>query len=356
MEHTAVDRVAQLEDHVSRLTALVNELRAERPTGQPQFGDGVHSTRSRRDVIKLAGAAAAGAVGAVALRTVPAAATDGGTLTLGHSGDSGNANTAESATEVRFDGTTIPGVLFLANETTFNPSQASFPAALAGWAVAKGGVYGFSESGSGLVGACQVFNGGVPLHLNPGGVPSTGAHTIGNIAMDASGLPNVCMVSGTPGTFVPLQPGGANNAIYAALSNKQYALGGNNGTTWQDVDGALLSLTITPTFNGRAIFYANADLWTDTNGINQDLAVTVNGTVHSWKESGGFAGTFSPNAAFIHGVFGDFAKGTTYTVKLQWKANKPTTTAQHIYIGAGPMPAGSTTFSPTRLSVQLIAV
>ena len=89
---------------------------------------------------------------------------------------------------------------------------------MAGWAVAKGGVYGFSESGSGLVGACQVFNGGVPLHLNPGGVPSTGAHTIGNIAMDASGLPNVCMVSGTPGTFVPLQPGGANNAIYAALS------------------------------------------------------------------------------------------------------------------------------------------
>ena len=87
--------------------------------------------------------------------------------------------------------------------------------------------------------------------------------------------------------------------------------------------------------------------------INQDIAVTVNNAVHSWKESGGGAGTFSPNAAFIHGVFGDFFKGTTYTVKLQWKANKPTTSTQHIACGAGPIGG---LFSPTRLSVQLINI
>jgi hypothetical protein len=122
------------------------------------------------------------------------------------------------------------------------------------------------------------------------------------------------------------------------------------------MDAVSLSLTINPTFNGRAIFFANADLWTDTAYLNQDLAVTVNGAVHSWKESGG-PGTFSPNAAFVHGVFGDFFVGTTYTVKLQWKANKAAANAnQHIVAGAGPYPAGSTTFSPTRLSVQLITI
>jgi hypothetical protein len=356
MEQTPVDRVAQLEEQVSHLTSLVEGLQAERMAASPVSGNGSTAPRSRRDLLKLAGAAAAGAVGAVALQAVPAAATDGGTVILGHSSDSSNANTAESATEVKFDGTTAPGVLFLANETAFNPSASAYPAALAGWGNANAGVYGFSESGYALVGNAFTGGGAIPLHLAARGIPSIGAHTLGNVAMDLNGVPSICIAAGTPGTFVPLQPGGINNAIYTALSNKQYALGGSDGTTWQDVDAALLTLTITPKFNARAILYANADLWTDTNGVNQDLAIMVNGTLHSWKESGGFAGTFSPNAAFIHGVFGDFAQGTAYTVKLQWKANHSTTTAQHIYIGAGPIPAGSTTFSPTRLSVQLIAI
>src|SRR6202165_4630476 len=72
MEHTPVDRVAQLEDQVSRLTSLVEGLQAERMAVSTAASEnGSRSPRSRRDLLKLAGAAAAGAAGvALAGRSV----------------------------------------------------------------------------------------------------------------------------------------------------------------------------------------------------------------------------------------------------------------------------------------------
>src|SRR5438876_1101083 len=72
MDHTPVDRVAQLEDQVSRLTSLVEGLQAERLAGsQAASENGARAPRSRRDLLKLAGAAAAGAAGvALAGRSV----------------------------------------------------------------------------------------------------------------------------------------------------------------------------------------------------------------------------------------------------------------------------------------------
>ena len=330
MEHSP-DRVARLEAEVSRLTSLVEGMRAERPDArQPALGKATRSSRSRRDLLKLAGAAAAGAAG-VAL-----------------AGGRGVTNAYATTTDTNFvaNGTATFG---------FDSQPGHFTIGVYG----LGTAYGVEGVGTQLGG--NFFPGSRGnIYLRPIGTvgPPTGNHWTGDVTADANGVVWICIQGdgSTVGTLAPLQLGGINNAIHTAVSNKQYILGGNNGTAWVDVDAANLSLTITPHFNARAIFYANADLWTDTTGINQDLAVTVNGTVHSWKESGGYAGTFSPNAAFIHGVFGDFFKGTTYTVKLQWKANKATATAQHIYIGAGPIPAGSTTYSPTTLSVQLITI
>jgi len=86
-------------------------------------------------------------------------------------------------------------------------------------------------------------------------------------------------------------------------------------------------------------------------GVNQDVGIFVSGgaygtgTLVAWKESGGYAGTFSPNAAFVHTVL-SLAGGTTYTVTLEWKANK--NTAGTIYAAAG----GGPTYSPTRLTAQ----
>ena len=94
----------------------------------------------------------------------------------------------------------------------------------------------------------------------------------------------------------------------------------------------------------------NADLWTANSGYNQDLGifVSVNGgapTLVAWKESGGFAGTFSPNAAFVQAVY-TMNPGNSYVFSLWWKTNKPASGT--IFAGAGPI---GSAFSPTRLTI-----
>ena len=131
------------------------------------------------------------------------------------------------------------------------------------------------------------------------------------------------------------------------VSTKQYHLTGSDGQSWTDVDGPALGLLITPAVNEQVVLSGNADLWTATAGVNQDLGIDVNGSLVAWKESGGFAGTFSPNAAYVQTVVAMNA-GSSYLVKLRWKTNKAT--AGSIYAGAGPI-GGQ--YSPTRLTAKL---
>jgi hypothetical protein len=138
-------------------------------------------------------------------------------------------------------------------------------------------------------------------------------------------------------------------AVSTVVSTKQYTLTDSNGNSWIDIDPVNLSLTFTPAVNGMAILGGNADLWTANAGYNQDIAIALNGTIASWKESGGFAGTFSPNAAFVEAVV-PMTAATAYSVKLQWKTNRSASGAT-IYAGAGPI---GTQFSPTRLTLQFI--
>ena len=144
----------------------------------------------------------------------------------------------------------------------------------------------------------------------------------------------------------------AANPVFSAVSTRQYQLSNSDGATWMDMDttsATPLKLTVTPTANVQAVLSANADLWTANGGYNQDIAIDVNGTIVAWKESGGFAGTFSPNAAYVQTVV-PMNAGTTYTVKVRWKTNKNAPGAT-IYAGAGPI---GTQFSPTRLTAQLL--
>jgi peptidoglycan/xylan/chitin deacetylase (PgdA/CDA1 family) len=142
-------------------------------------------------------------------------------------------------------------------------------------------------------------------------------------------------------------------------STQQYLLHGSDGSTWQAMDTSLLADTFSPGTTGTAVLSANADLWTFDAGYNQDIGICLvtgaiapstcpGGDLLGWKESGGFAGTFSPNAAYVQTTAAVTA-GTTYTAFLVWKTNKAMPVGDTIAAGAGSSP----TFSPTRLTVAL---
>jgi hypothetical protein len=219
--------------------------------------------------------------------------------------------------------------------------------------------------------------------LTGGGLPivalGNGDGTFQSPALLASGVRAVADLNGD-GRLDLLNPGGSGvqvllnhgcpTASLKAVSTQQYSNVGSDGQTWKDIDSTSttpLQLTVTPTVDSQAIVSGNADLWTDTAGYNQDLGIAalggigtgttyprVAGQPEAWKESGGFAGTFSPNAGYVQTIL-HFKAGQAYTVKLQWKSNKPTvptgTFVPAIYAGAGPI---GTNYSATRLTVDLV--
>jgi hypothetical protein len=143
--------------------------------------------------------------------------------------------------------------------------------------------------------------------------------------------------------------------LYEVSSGQQYELPGSDGATWQELDPLMLRLFFpTQSASTTLLLGANADLWTANAGFNQDIAIFVTADggpdqMVAWKESGGFAGTFSPNAAFLQGQF-VMSTGHSYVFKLEWKTNKPAPGAT-ILAGAGPI---NGQFSPTRLTAQII--
>jgi hypothetical protein len=130
---------------------------------------------SRAEWLRKVGAGLAGAAGAAIAVGIAGSevvkANDDDPLLLGHSGNPldpfPNPNLAEHATQVQYDGAgPPPGVVFLAQaDNTYTPSQAGFPAAVAGWTSINpdipNGVYGYTErpDGSGAVGAAAGPNG-----------------------------------------------------------------------------------------------------------------------------------------------------------------------------------------------------
>jgi len=146
--------------------------------------------------------------------------------------------------------------------------------------------------------------------------------------------------------FVPA----TSNAVFSSGSQQQYHLSNSDGMTWMEMDPAL-RVTVTPSTTTNSIESANVDLFTGQAGFNQDVAIFVsdNGgadTLLVWKESGGFAGVFSPNAAAAQTAF-KMVAGHIYIFKLMWKANKNAAGAT-IYAAAGP---GPFPWSHTRLTV-----
>jgi sugar lactone lactonase YvrE len=146
--------------------------------------------------------------------------------------------------------------------------------------------------------------------------------------------------------------GGLN--LYSTVSTGQYTLPNSDGATWQPIDTTNLSTALLANADGFASLGANSDLWTANAGFNQDLGIFVsdNGGADqlvAWKESGGFAGTYSPNAAFVQATY-PITNGHTYMFNLKWKTNKYAYGTTIFAAAGGPAP-----YSATRLTVELTA-
>jgi len=200
-----------------------------------------------------------------------------------------------------------------------------------------------ASDGCAVQGAMTVFGSPPPTNVLFTGLNNGVAHTFTVTAVNSygSGPPSLTSNFVTPSGTVP--------SWVSACSSQQYVLAHSDGVTWMPIDASRLAVSLTTGAAAAwAVMTANVDLWTLNAGYNQDVGISVDGTLVGWKESGGFAGTFSPNAATLQVVI-PLAASTIYTAMLQWKTNRPDPGS--IYAGAGPI-AGA--YSPTRLTVQLI--
>jgi len=115
--------VAELTARVEALTARLEAIEA----GQPHANGNhpVGRAQSRRDVLKLAGAAAAGAAGSLLLNAAPAAATNAQPVLLGNS----TTNDAASTTDVFPTSLSAPAPLFQATGQGVSPTTTVAPTA-----------------------------------------------------------------------------------------------------------------------------------------------------------------------------------------------------------------------------------
>jgi hypothetical protein len=220
----------------------------------------------------------------------------------------------------------------------------------------SGGAAGTFSPNAAYVQAAIPVTHGVTYMLTPawkasknaaGKTISAGAGPIGGIYSPTS------MVA----AFVPAVAGPLSVA-----STAQFALANSDGGTWQRMEcgvgqttcsasgaGGLSMTFLTPPQSCTAVLSANSDLWTYDSGVNQDIAIFVNGSLVAWKESGGSAGTFSPNAAFVSGFMMPLSASTAYTVDVRWKSSAAAG-GKTISAGAGPIGGN---YSPTRLTADL---
>jgi hypothetical protein len=397
-----------VEEQVKQLTSLIAEQRQqieeqkqriealEAGRSAPQ-SNGSKRRHSRRELLRLAGLAAAGAAGAAGasvMSALPAAAITGGSLVMGQQNDANDEtmlNPSSAAPNAAADQVLLnvdasvtkgatPNLPVTASTTFFRAIRGKAPTGNLGV-----GLYGSAEDGTGVAGSSRtgadlwainsgrIFQGmrpaaaGGPTYF--GGAFTTGQWSDAEQVRDWNGvewlyLPpglNIAPSSGSPGTWVPVQPGGLNKGLFTAVSTNQFRLTSSDGVTWVDLDNSSpsgvyqpLRFTFTPAFSCQAIISANVDLWTSQAGYNQDIGINITGGAYgtgmivAWKESGGFAGTFSPNAAFVQTVQ-PLVQGVSYTIRLQWKTNK-SAPGVVILAAAGLGPA----FSPTRLIAQLV--
>jgi hypothetical protein len=277
VDNDNADDTAALIKRVEELEARLTQLTHVPPSGGKATTDrsAARTITSRRGLFKLAGTAAVGGAAASLLAASPASATDGNGILMG------DQNVEEAPTWLHYDGTSSIGStdLFTVYDSTGPLNNSSFPSALAGWAVAgaaavANGVYGYTSVSDGYgsigfgdhdtsthgvlasstAGYGLVAQGGLaPIRIEPAGTagaPTSGAHAVGELYVDSSGVLYQCITAGSPGTW----------AQSLLLDQTNTATGTTSVTS---TGGAALQGTITG--NGTGV--AGSDTSTTAGGV-----------------------------------------------------------------------------------------
>jgi hypothetical protein len=160
------DRVAELTARVEALTARLEALESAPPPSQNGNGHD-KAPHSRRDLLKLAGAAAAGAAGSVLLGSVPAAATNGSAVLLGNS----TTNDAGTTTDLFPTTATFPSPLFQATGQGV-PANTTVPATVSATGPATQSIPLIGAIGPG--GQLPLVGSPTPIRDYPGFAPIQG--------------------------------------------------------------------------------------------------------------------------------------------------------------------------------------
>lgn len=208
---------------------------------------------SRRNLLKLAGAAAAGTAAAVAANALPAAAASGQPINASEAVATSDNNRNSTVLVYGDDqgpevgaffpfGSTTTGNVFLVRDTqngtlALGANASSYPAAVAGYAnvVVANGVYGYSgvTGGRGVVGLAGTNGTGVlarggkaNLELYSDGTAPTSrsdAHLKGEVICDTNADVWVCVATGTPGTWRKLAGTATSGTLHLlALPKRVY--------------------------------------------------------------------------------------------------------------------------------------
>jgi hypothetical protein len=245
IERMVTSQQEQITSQQQEITALRRELavrRAARPRavdatrGDCATNAGGGRRASRRDLLKLGGAAAAATVAGVLAAehgTAHAAPTHADGVTLletasgsgnvaiegdGFSGAQGVIGTSDSSSGVQGGSGTSNGVYGTSNES-YGVYGLSFDYV---------GVAGRSDNFVGVQGVGYGTNGvggwfsGIRANLNLGaasvpGAPTANMHWLGDVYLDSNGVLWVCVGTGTPGTWVRLT-GVANGTVGGSMN------------------------------------------------------------------------------------------------------------------------------------------
>ena len=257
----STQRIEQLEAKVAELTALIG--RASAGSGSSGSGgpaaietiDAIETTHappvsSRRGMLKLAGAAAAGAAVSLVGKPGAAAALDGDPVNVATT--TATTDTSRGTTAVVYTnslppevdgplGTKVAANIFVVRDASAvmpadAPSSSNFPAAVAGYSfrTVPHGMYGFTNNtGYGVVG----FGGGNTsigglfrgtksnLQLSAEGAAGparSDAHTKGELLCDGSGDLWYCTTDGTPGVWRKLSGPASSGAFHAITPSRVY--------------------------------------------------------------------------------------------------------------------------------------